>query len=137
MKRRIIVVDDEEQIRFLVKSVLEMEGCEVTEAEDASGLRNCFTGPAPDVVILDLNLPDGNGLALLPEVKKTWPSVKVIILTGYGTVEAAEAAYKVDEVYFQNKPFDAEMMKALVELALARKAPAQMTGPKSVTDRVT
>jgi DNA-binding NtrC family response regulator len=125
MKATIVVVDDDKQIRFLVRSVLEAEGCAVQEAADCSALRELLRGTAPDVVILDLRLPDGDGLGLLPEVKRDWPKSKVIILTGFGTVEAAEAAYKVDDVYLQSKPFDAEMLKAMVGLALAPKTPLQ------------
>ena len=125
MKAKILVVDDEKEIRFLVRAVLEAQGYEISEATDSAGLRQCFPNPAPEVVILDLNLPDGNGLALLPEVKQHWPSAKVLILTGYGTVEAAEAAYKEADVYLLSKPFDPEMLKAMVEMALVKKAPAQ------------
>ncbi len=124
MNVKILVVDDEEDLRLLVKTVLEMQGYEVVEAADAQGLRRHFPSPAPELVILDLNLPDGNGVALLPEIKQHWPRAKVLILTGYGTVAAAEAAYQVADVYLQSKPFDAEMLKAMVEMALAQKGTA-------------
>ena len=125
MKAKILIVDDEEPLRFLVKTVLEDQGYEVTEAADSQDLRQLFTSPAPALVILDLNLPDGNGVRLLPELKQHWPSSKVLILTGYGTVDAAEAAYQVTDVCLQSKPFDAEMLKAMVQMALAQKAPAR------------
>lgn len=130
MKATIVIVDDDEQLRFVVKTVLETEGCAVEEAADCASLRRLLRGTAPDLVILDLKLPDGEGLSLLPEVKQHWPKSKVIILTGFGTVEAAEAAYKVDDVYLQSKPFDAEMLKAMVGLALAPKARAQGSAGK-------
>jgi DNA-binding NtrC family response regulator len=118
MKARILVVDDEEVIRLLVKTTLEEDGHEVIEATDAAALRQSFNEAAPDLVILDLELPDGNGLDFLPEMKKRWPRSKTIILTGHGTVEAVEKAYLAGEFYLQCKPFAAGILKALVDLAL-------------------
>jgi DNA-binding NtrC family response regulator len=124
MKAKVLVVDDEEAIRLLVRITLEEDGHEVIEAVDAATLRQAFKETAPDLVILDLKLPDGDGLDLLPEMKKNWPRSKTIILTGYGSVEAAEKAYLVDEVYIQCKPFDAGILRALVNVALySRKRP--------------
>jgi len=125
MKARITIVDDDKEIRSLIKAIFSMEGCEVTEAADDASLRQSLDGPSPDVVLLDFQLPDGNGLSLLPDLKKKWPRAKVIILTGYGTVEAAEGAFKLDDqLYLQCKPFDPGILKTLVEMALARKSVA-------------
>jgi DNA-binding NtrC family response regulator len=125
MNITVVVVDDEADIRFLVKTILEAEGCKVLEAGDGASLRRFFAQPAPDVVILDLKLPDASGLDLLREVKRNWPTAKVIILTGYGTAEAGEEAYKIADVFLQNKPFDGEMLKAMLELALTQKFPSR------------
>ncbi len=119
MKAKIMTVDDEQVFRDLVTIFLVKEGHEVVEAVDCASLRRAFDGPAPNLVLLDLVLPDGNGLALLPELKQRWPNTKVIILTGHGTVEAAELAYRVGDVLWLNKPFDANMLRAMVDLALA------------------
>lgn len=120
-----MVVDDEAGIRELVRTGLELAGYEVAEASNAAGLRAAFGGPAPAVIVLDLNLGDGNGLALLPELKQHWPRARVVILTGYGTVDVAEQAYAVDDVFLVSKPFDLEMVMAVVELALSGAKPAR------------
>jgi DNA-binding NtrC family response regulator len=120
MKTTILIVDDEADIREWVKLVLGSDNYELTEAWDLAGLRRSLAGPAPGVVILDLKLPDGNSLSVLPELKQKWPASKVILLTGYGTVEAAEEAYKMDaQLFLESKPFDPGTLRALVELALA------------------
>jgi DNA-binding NtrC family response regulator len=120
MKTNILIVDDEAVIREHVRLVLGSDQYEMTEAADLAGLRRSLAGPAPGVVILDLKLPDGNSLDVLPELKQKWPASKVILLTGYGTVEAAEKAYKVDaQLFLHGKPFDPGTLRALVELALA------------------
>jgi DNA-binding NtrC family response regulator len=122
MKAKILIVDDEAELRGVVKDLLGMEGYETAEAGDAASLRRQLDGAPADLVLLDLKLPDGDGLALLPEIKQKWPNSKVIILTGYGTVDVAEGAFKTDDqIFLQSKPFDAGILKALVELALTRK----------------
>ena len=118
MKHKIMIVDDEEEIRFLVKALFEGERYEVIEAADAAALRQLFEGSPPDVVLLDLKLPDADGLTLLPELRKTWPGSRIIILTGYGTVEAAEEAFKLGDLFLQSKPFDSGMLRTLVEMAV-------------------
>ena len=118
MQHSILIVEDEPLIRDLIKTYLDPVGCLTTEAGDLAGARKALAGPAPAVVLLDLRLPDGNGLSLLPEIKRQWPTTRVVILTGDGTVETAEQAYKQDDVYLLNKPFDAEMLRTVVELSL-------------------
>lgn len=116
-----MVVDDEGAIRSLVATVLARAGYEVTEAGDAAGLRETFSAPEPDVVLLDLKLPDGEGLELLPEVKKQWPNTEVIILTGHASIDAAVSATKLGAYDFQTKPFDHKTLLHAVERALEHK----------------
>src|SRR6187402_1730343 len=94
MKQKALVVDDESAIRLLVRTLLEREGFEVTEAGDANALRDLFSGEQPDIILLDLKLPDADGLELLPAIKRAWPGSEVIVLTGHATLDAAVAATK-------------------------------------------
>ncbi|HKI72178.1 MAG TPA: response regulator, partial [Verrucomicrobiae bacterium] len=82
MKTRIMVVDDDANMRDLMNTLLESEGYEVIPAESAAAAQAAFEGPQPDAVLLDLQLADGHGLDLLPSIKKTWPETEVIVLTG-------------------------------------------------------
>jgi DNA-binding NtrC family response regulator len=122
MKAKIMIVDDEEAIRLFLKTILEPDGYEVTELGDAAGVRQACEGPQPDVILLDLGLPDGNGLVLLPLLKKKWPDTEVIVLTGNKSVEVAvEATKKLGAFYYKEKPFDAETIKTLVDRAVEQK----------------
>ncbi|MGV3774095.1 MAG: sigma-54-dependent transcriptional regulator [Verrucomicrobiales bacterium] len=121
MKQKILVVDDESAIRSLLGTVLAKEGYEVSDAPDAAALKDLFTGPAPDLILLDLKLPDADGLDLLPQVKKTWPTTEVIILTGYATIDGAVMATKLGAYDFQKKPFDHKSLLLSVERALEHK----------------
>jgi DNA-binding NtrC family response regulator len=80
-KGRILIVDDEEGIRELLKAILEAD-YSIAEADSAAALHRALDKEAPDVVLLDLHLPDANGLRLLPAIKQRWPMTKVIILSG-------------------------------------------------------
>jgi DNA-binding NtrC family response regulator len=119
MPAKILIVEDEPGIRDLVRQFLSPAGYVISEAEDVASLKKQLHLPAPDVLLLDLRLPDGNGLSVIPDLKKSWPAARIVILTGYGSVDAAEQAYKLDDVFLLSKPFDSEMLNAMVGLALA------------------
>ena len=67
------------------------------------------------MVLLDLKLPDANGLDLLPQIKKTWPDTEVIVLTGEATFEAAVQATKRGAYHFINKPFDTQALQVTID----------------------
>jgi DNA-binding NtrC family response regulator len=117
MKGKILIVDDEKDLRDLLKSVVE-EDFTVIEADSGAALQKCFSQDAPDVVILDLKLPDANGLDLLPQIKKTWPDCEVVVLTGEATFEAAVEATKRGAYHFINKPFNIQGLQVTIGRAL-------------------
>lgn len=127
MKQKILVVDDESAIRSLLSTVLAKAGYEVSEAADAEALKLRFAGPQPDLVLLDLKLPDADGMELLPQLKKEWPNTEIIILTGYATLDAAVAATKAGAYDFQKKPFDHKTLLLSVERALEHKDLTEQT----------
>ena len=127
MSARIMVVDDEQGIRSLLATVLTKANYEVAEASDATQLKEAFAGAQPEVILLDLKLPDAEGLELLPVIKKQWPQTEVIILTGYATIDAAVAATKLGAYDFQKKPFDHKSLLVVVERAIEHKQLTEQT----------
>ena len=127
MKQKVMVVDDESAIRMLLRTLLEKEGYEVTEAGDATTVRDLLAGPQPDVIMLDLKLPDADGLELLPLIKKNWPNSEVIVLTGHATIDAAVAATKAGPYDFQKKPFDPKSLLMCLERAIEHKVLTEET----------
>src|SRR5436189_3856915 len=121
MKTKIMVVDDDANMRDLMNTLLESEGYEVIPAGNATEVQSLYAGPQPDAVLLDLQLPDGHGLDLLPSIKKTWPETEVIVLTGNATFDAAVEATKRGAYHFQNKPVDPKNLMVLVKRALEHK----------------
>src|SRR5688500_17045718 len=127
MKQRLIIVDDESAIRMLLRTLLEKEGFEVLEAADAAALRELFPGAVPDVIMLDLKLPDADGIELLPTVKKNWPNAEVIVLTGHAPIDAAVEATKAGAYDFQKKPFDPKGLLLCIERAVEHKVLTEET----------
>jgi DNA-binding NtrC family response regulator len=120
MKGKILIVDDEPELRMLLKSILETDYT-VTDADCGATLQKRFADEAPDVVLLDLRLPDANGLDLLPQIKKNWPETEVIVLTGEATFEAAVQATKRGAYHFINKPFDTQALQVTIDRAIENR----------------
>jgi DNA-binding NtrC family response regulator len=127
MKRSVLVVDDEKMVRETLEELLRIESYEVFSVQSAAELTIALQGPQPDVVILDWLLTDGDGLELLPSLKRTWPDTEVIMLTGFGTFEAAVEATKRGAFHFQSKPFEPKSLLALVLRACEHKQLAEET----------
>src|ERR1700719_1695264 len=117
----VLIIDDEAEIRESLQTLLEFEGYEVEAAANgAQGLSKLGDRPF-DLVLLDLALPDRNGLELLPEIRALDPQISVIMITAYGTVEDAVRAMQSGAANFLQKPWDNEKLLADVRAAVARK----------------
>ena len=133
MKGKILIVDDHEGIRQMLKAVLESENT-VTEADSGAALQRAFSAEQPDVVLLDVKLPDANGLDLLPGIKKRWPESEVIVLTGapndHEALSWAVEATKRGAFNFLRKSsdFDVEKLVADVNNALERRRQNEEAG---------
>ena len=116
----VLIIDDEAAIRESLETLLEMEGYEVQSAATADeGLTRIGDRPY-DLVLLDLALPDRNGIDLLTELHSTDPQLAVIMITAYGTVENAVKAMQAGATNFVQKPWDNEKLLADIRAAVAR-----------------
>src|SRR5882672_91354 len=120
MKANILLVDDDATIRELLGVILR-GNYQLSEADSGAALKQAFARTQPDVILLDIKLPDADGLDLLPQIKKQWPETEVIVLTGNATFEAAVEATKRGAYHFLNKPFDTQGLLVTVERALEHK----------------
>src|SRR4051812_10720605 len=113
----ILVVDDEQLIRWSLRERLTDEGYRVVEADTAaSALARAEEGA--DLVLLDYKLPDGDGLTVLKTIKERDSDALVILLTAFSTVETAVEAMKHGAYHYANKPFHLDEIVLLVEKAL-------------------
>ena len=119
----VLVVDDERLIRWMLRQVLERAGFRVVEAEDAGeALRVFAADPDVEAVVLDLKLPDGDGISVLRGMKAARRDCRVIIMTAHGSLEDEQAAMNEGAFRFVLKPFDPRAMLATVQEALAPPA---------------
>jgi DNA-binding NtrC family response regulator len=113
----ILVVDDEQLIRWSLKERLSAEGYRVLEA-DGAGSALARSEDGVDLVLLDYKLPDGDGLQVLRTLKERDPDILVILLTAFSSIETAVEAMKAGAYHYANKPFNLDEIALLVEKAL-------------------
>ncbi|PIE05164.1 MAG: sigma-54-dependent Fis family transcriptional regulator, partial [Spirochaetales bacterium] len=118
MKDTILVVDDEKSVRVLLRELLENEAYSVYEAGSLSELTAFLQNMVPDIVILDLGLPDGSGIEIIPAIKEKCKNTEVIVITAMGTVDNAVDSMKLGAYDFITKPFDTRKIRRSVERAL-------------------
>jgi DNA-binding NtrC family response regulator len=120
MKKQILIVEDETEVRGVLTAVLN-DIYRITEIASGAELKKILSGPAPDVVLLDLNLGDADGMELLPLIKRTWQETEVIVLTGNSSVKAALDATRHGAFHFLSKPFDIASLQITIERAVDHK----------------
>ena len=123
----ILVVDDEHGIRDLLWEVLNDEGHAVTLAENAAQARAARAAEAPDLVLLDIWMPDMDGVTLLKE----WAAgglltMPVIMMSGHATIDTAVEATKIGALAFLEKPVTLQKLLSAVEDALKKDEPPQV-----------
>ncbi|MBI3774988.1 MAG: sigma-54-dependent Fis family transcriptional regulator [Gammaproteobacteria bacterium] len=120
MKPFIMVVDDEPDIRALVKDILEDEGYAVGVAQDGASARNLLRAQSPDLVLLDIWMPDIDGISLLQEWVAAGLKAPVVMVSGHGTVESAVEATRHGAFDFIEKPLSLGKLLQTVQKALAQ-----------------
>ena len=116
---RILVVDDESSLRTGLFRLFDRQGYQVLTANCIREAEMLASGEQGlDLAIVDLRLPDGDGIDLMQSLKKSHPSLQVIILTGHGTIETAVRSTQMGAFHFLTKPFSLEELQSLAQRAL-------------------
>jgi two-component system NtrC family response regulator len=118
MKGTLLVVDDEKGIRETLKNLLEDEGYYVKTADSIESTKRLIQAEYFHAVILDVWLPDGDGISFLSQIKTYLPDTSIIVITGHGKVEHAVKAIKGGAYDFIEKPFSMERLLLTVERAV-------------------
>ncbi len=126
---QILVVDDEIGIRELLREILEDEGYTVVLAENAGAAREYRNRKRPDLVLLDIWMPDTDGVTLLKE----WESnglltMPVIMMSGHGTIDTAVEATRIGAADFLEKPISLQKLLSTVERAVKKSEPLSFNG---------
>jgi DNA-binding response OmpR family regulator len=130
-KESVLIVEDEPLIRWTIRQALTAWGFEPVEAADATAAMRAFEDHPPDVVLLDINLPDGSGLELLRRFKQRRPRVAVIIVSAEVMVENAIEALRGGADDFIAKPIDMDELR----IALRNGLRAQPEPPEKKEKR--
>ena len=126
-QRNILIVDDEQSIREFLRRTLETEGLRVTTASRGVEALECIRREVPEMVFLDLKLPDMDGSAVLKEIRENYGHVPVVIFTGYPDSELMEQALRYSPVTILAKPASTEQILETAGLVLGRKKGAGET----------
>ncbi len=120
--KKVLVIDDERPILMTLEALLARHGYEVETARTAAdGLKAAARGGGPDLILLDLGLPDANGLEVLAEVKHSLPRIQVIVLTAQDSLSNAIDSIKQGAFHFISKPYAPEELLSLMKRALEQQ----------------
>src|SRR5260370_1129042 len=115
--KTLLVIDDEESVRYSFRSIFSVEGVEVLTAANGQEGLNLVRDKNPDVVVVDLQLPDQSGLEVFGEIHNLAPKKPVIIITAHGTTQTAIEAMKRGAFDYLIKPLDLERLSQVIERA--------------------
>lgn len=117
-KGRILVVDDEKLVRWSLQEDFRKEGYQINIAEDGKSAMAKIEADEYDIILLDIRLPDANGIEILKRVKQIYPYTIVIMMTAYADIETAIEAMKAGAYDYINKPFNIGEIRTRVERAI-------------------
>ncbi|HVO31513.1 MAG TPA: sigma-54 dependent transcriptional regulator, partial [bacterium] len=120
MPRKILVVDDEKNILTTLSRALQLEGYDVTVAGGGKIALEKVASASPDVVLLDVSMPDIDGLDVLAKIKEREESPAVIMMSGHGTIETAVKATRAGAFDFVEKPVSMERLLVALQNAQER-----------------
>jgi len=120
-KARILIVDDESDIRASLKMILEYEGMEFIEADSGPKAIEKVAEADPDALLLDIKMPRMDGLEVLAELRKMRPSLPVVMISGHGTIATAVEATKLGAFDFMEKPLERERVLLVLRNALEKR----------------
>ncbi len=118
-KKRVLIVDDEESVRQLLRDMLESDTIEIVEATDGDEALEILTEQEFDLIITDMRMSRVSGYDLLLQIRRRLSSIPVILITGEPAVEAAVACMKLGGVEYITKPFDLEKFEQIAKKKLS------------------
>ena len=146
MSETILVVDDEANIRHTLRGVLADEGYDVVEAQDGRRALELLERRPPKLAIVDIWMPEMDGIELVSKMRQQAPEVPVIVISGHGTIDTAVRVIRMGAFDFLEKPFQLDALLRVVDRALGGVAdqpalaidasPARGTAPMAAPRRI-
>ena len=119
-QRRILLVDDEANVRTVFSDILKKESYLVKEAKGGPEAIKAIDEETFDLALVDLRMPNMDGIEVLENIKKRKPEIPVIVYTGYGSITSAVEAMRKGAFDYLNKPFSPQQLKSNIKKALER-----------------
>lgn len=120
-KPKVLVIDDELDLLNSFKQILREEGYSVTTVQNGFKGIEANKDENPDLIILDLKMPEMGGIETLRNIRKTDKDVVVVILTGYGDAETVRTAADLNVYEYISKPFNNDVIKKVIKEALSSR----------------
>ena len=117
-KHKVLIIDDERLVRWSLAQKLKGWGYDVVEAETGTAGLRALAAEGPDLLLLDMKLPDAKGTDVLEELRKSWPDLPVIMITAFGVIEDAVTAMRRGAYDFVTKPVDDAKLQSTMAHAL-------------------
>jgi len=118
MKKKLLIVDDQNGIRILLMEVFSSEGYETYQASNGKLALEIVKNVSPDLVLLDMKIPGMDGLDILKHIKSIDASIKVIMMTAYGELDMIKEATDLGAIMHFTKPFDIDELRQAVNQQL-------------------
>ena len=129
---KILIIDDEADMRFAVRMLLERSGHTVTEADNGDAALAKIDEAAPDLVLLDMRLPGMDGIQILQKIREKIKDLPIIMVTGYGNVELAEQAIQLGADHYLSKPFHNKELLEVIKQVLEKRGYVMEENPTPV-----
>src|SRR5258708_5292376 len=119
-KGKILICDDDAHLRDSLHDLLEMEGYEIQEAGSGAEAMKRVAGVSFDVIFMDYNLPDGTGIDVIHQIRKTNTESQILMMTAHASLDAALKAIQESVYDFLTKPVDFDHLKRVIAKALVK-----------------
>lgn len=123
MKRKILVVDDDKEICDILTEILAEGGYQTFSALRGRLALDTVKKKKPELVLLDIKMPEMDGIEVLKRIKKIDKEVVVVMITGYGSLGTAKEAMRLGAYDYVTKPFDLDSIKVVIRDALSERQP--------------
>ena len=124
-QKTILIVDDEDKVRESVREVLGDEGYRVVDTADGTRVMNLIEQEKPELVLLDIWMPQIDGIDLLKQIKSQQPTVNVVMISGHGNIHTAVEATKSGAFDFLEKPLSLDALLLTAQRALGHYSPSR------------
>jgi DNA-binding NtrC family response regulator len=116
----VMIVDDDAEMRALLRDVLERDGFHVHEHSAGEGLLSLLENWVPDAIVLDKEMAGLTGLDLLPDIRRRHPRTPVVLVTAFGGSEVEAEALRLGAAYYMDKPFRVTRLLEVLRLAVSQ-----------------